>query len=103
MGKSIEGSSKIQNGYFLRKKSSRNQQKLISRLPFSLIAQHNKLSKSFYGILPYKGFSDVQFKDIKNTMYISHDYEQYCNRDLPVKCLKRTKKIKKKSKSIAGK
>ena len=68
------------NGYEIRKLHSNDQKKLISKLPFSLIAKNEKLSKQLYGIPVFKEFKkDMRTEEVKTTQYISQDYENFCN------------------------
>ncbi len=50
----------------------------------SIVAKSERLSFAFYGTSPFKTFrNDILSSEIKNTNFISHDYEHgYCATDI---------------------
>lgn len=87
-------SSRSKNGFSIRNKLKKNESKWMSSLPFSLVAKNKNLSKSLYGLTePITKISyDAPFIDLKNTAYVSFDYESYCNTDIDISKLTKFKK-----------
>ncbi len=93
--KSLRSSGlRSKNGFSIRNKMKKNESRWMNSLPFTLVAKNKNLSKSLYGLsVPItKVYNDVPFISLKNTAYVSFDYENFCHTDIDISKLIKFKK-----------
>ena len=69
-----------ENGFIYRKQTSKSK-RIRNELPFSLISNCENFSQNLYGIPALTSLNfDIPVENLKNTKYVSFDYEKYLNR-----------------------
>ena len=85
-----------ENGFTYRKKLKKHQIRVMNKLPFSLIATNEQLSQSLFGTSQVQCLNfEMQNIELKNTNYVSFDYEKYCNQLIVEKFIRRDIALKK--------
>lgn len=85
-----------ENGFTYRKKLKKHQIRVMNKLPFSLIATNEQLSQSLFGTSQVQCLNfEMQNIELKNTNYVSFDYEKYCNQPIVEKFIRRDIALKK--------
>lgn len=83
------------NGFTFRSKYNKTKLKWMNSFPFTLAATSENLSQNLYGLSkPLTDVSyDLPFNELKNTEYVSFDYESYCDTSStnPLKLIKSKK------------